>query len=81
MPSNYAAFHVSIRSADGVITHVPSATVKAYDADLNAAISTLTANGSGQIVAGTLAVAPGTRVHFRVENQNGLAGVLTQITT
>jgi hypothetical protein len=81
MPSNYEAFYVTKRSANGVKTHVAGATVKAYDADLSAAISTLTADGTGLIVAGTLAVSAGTRVRFRVENEAGLAGSLTQITT
>jgi hypothetical protein len=79
--SNYAAFHVNFIAPDGTISHVPSASVKAHNVDTNTAITTLTADGSGQIVAGTLSVDVGTRVAFRVENSTGRAGSAEQITT
>ena len=68
---------------NGRLQSFPSVTVKvrtsadSYAADL----TTLTANADGEIAAGTLAVAAGTRARFRIENYLGLAASLTQVTT
>ena len=81
MPSNYEGFHVSKEKNDGVIEQLAGVTVKVYDVDLDVEVTTLVSNGSGNIPAGSLPVAVGTRVRFRVENHDGLAGSVTQITT
>lgn len=85
MASDYAEFLVEFRDENGVVAPVEAGVdVAVYDtvALADAAESPLTTDSSGLIAAGTLAaVAAGTRVRFRVENYNGLAGSWTQITT
>lgn len=83
--SNYAAFDVLGVDAAGVQTLVGagvSVAIRADGAGSDAAESPLTTDSSGHIAAGSLAaVAAGTTVYFRVENYNGIAGTLAQITT
>lgn len=85
MASNYAAFRVQKRSAIGVIESVgPGVDVHVREdgAGADVAESPLTTDADGEIAAGSLAaVDPGTTVHFRVEEHEGLAGVVSQITT
>lgn len=81
MPSNYSEFHVYRESNYGVIESVAGASVKVFNADAGAELAVLTADADGLIAAGTLNVAAGTRVRFRIENLSGLAGSITQITT
>ncbi len=81
MPSNYDEFSVLIEANSGVINQAPSVAVKVYNADTSTEITTLNADINGHIASGTLNVEPGTRVRFRVENYQGLAGSMTQITT
>lgn len=85
MPSDYAGFAVQYETTLGIIESV-GAGVDVYvwdaDAEADSADSPLTTNSDGEIVAGTLSdVAVGTTVHFRVENFNGLAFSVSQITT
>lgn len=83
MPSNYEAFRLMYNDENGRLQAFASVSVKVrtsadnYAADL----TTLTTNSDGEIAAGTLSVAVGTRARFRVENYQGLATSLTQITT
>jgi hypothetical protein len=83
--SSYAGFAVQIRDRYGVLTNVGagiSVAVRADGAGSDAAESPLTTDSNGEISAGTLAaVAAGTLVHFRVENNGGTAGSASQVTT
>ena len=85
MASNYAGFTVVVRSAAGVLEAVGSGVSVAVREDgesSDASESPLSTNSDGEIAAGTLAnVDAGKKVIFRVENQNGLAGCVAQITT
>jgi hypothetical protein len=85
MASNYPEFPVLIRDENGVITNVGAGVtvkIRAKGAGADAAESPLTTDVDGIIAAGTLAaIAAGTRVFFRVENYNGLAMSIPQITT
>lgn len=85
MPSDYQEFAVTYETTLGVPTSVgggQSVAVRAEGAGADSADSPLTTNGAGLIVAGTLSdIAPGTVVHFRIENRNGLAGSISQTTT
>ena len=84
MASNYQGFDVLARDASGVLTPIAGATVAIYDvtAAADAAESPLTADGDGHIPDGTLsAVAPGTRIRFRIDNLNGRCDFTTQITS
>ena len=80
MPSNYEEFYVMEETNGGVIEAVAGVNVEVYDADNDVALTTLVTDPDGKIAAGTLNVKAGTRVRFRVENRNGLAGSVTQIT-
>jgi hypothetical protein len=56
--------------------------LRADGAGSDAAESPLTTDADGKIAAGSFAaIAAGTKVHFRVENNGGLAGSISQITT
>ena len=85
MASNYAGFTVMIRSAAGVMEAAGSGVSVAVREDgesSDVSESPLTTNSSGEIAAGSLsAVDAGKKVIFRVENHNGLAGCVAQITT
>ena len=80
--SNYEGFHVMREANDGIIEQLAGVSVKVYDADLDVEVTTLVTDQSGNIPPGALpTVAAGTRIRFRVENHDGLAGSVTQITT
>ena len=83
MPSDYKAFRLVYNDENGRLQAFPSVSVKVRtsDDDYAADLTTLTTNSDGEIAAGTLAVDAGTRVRFRVENYQGLAASLTQVTT
>lgn len=85
MPSDYLGFPVNYETTAGVITSVGagvSVKVRADGAGSDAAESPLTTDSNGEIAAGTLsAIAVGTKVHFRVENFQGMAFSVSQITT
>ncbi len=85
MASNYEGFVVQVRDENGVVTNVgASVDVAVYDctALADVAESPLTTDVNGEIAAGSLAaLAAGTRVRFRVENYNGLAFSVSQVTT
>lgn len=79
--SSYQSFDVTKRGADGAVVPLPGITVKVYDATNNANLPNLTTDINGIIAAGTFNVAAGTRIIFRIENYQGSAGSITQITT
>jgi len=85
MASNYAAFDVVDVDNDGVMTYVGagvSVAIRASGAGADAAESPLTTDSAGHIAAGSLAaISVGTVVHFRVQNNGGKAGTLSQTTT
>jgi hypothetical protein len=83
--SSYDGFAVSYETTDGIQLSVGDAVqvkVRAEGAGADAAESPLLTNADGEIEAGTLAaIAVGTVVHFRVENYNGMAFSVSQVTT
>jgi hypothetical protein len=83
--SSYAAFAVIIEDENGVQSSAPGGIdvhVRAEGAGSDAAESPLTTDAEGEIAAGTLAaISAGTLVHFRIENEDGLAGSVPQVTT
>lgn len=85
MASNYAGFAVMYETTKGVPTRVGSGvSVKCRKAGAGSdlAESPLTTNSDGEIVSGSFAsVTAGSTVYFRVENYNGLAFSISQITT
>lgn len=85
MASSYAQFTVQKRDLNGVITDVGAGiSVAVYNDTTNADVaeSPLTTIANGVISAGSLAAVPvGTRIRFRVQNHDGMAGSSTQITT
>jgi hypothetical protein len=85
MPSNYDGFLVTAETVAGVQTSVGAGVdvaVWSETAEADVAESPLTTDADGEIAAGTLAaVAVGTVVHFRVENYNGMAFSVSQVTT
>lgn len=81
MAVNYQSFTVMKRDKDGVLTAVAGATVKVYNVDTAADVATLTADSNGVIAAGSTTGSAGHRLRFRVENNGGLAGSVTQIGT
>lgn len=82
--SSYAGFAVMYETTAGVPTRVGagvSVKVRAQGAGSDAAESPLSTDSNGEIAGGTLAaISAGTTVHFRVENYNGLAFSVSQIT-
>jgi len=79
--SFYAGFDLVIDNDDGTVTPLASATVKVYDATNSVALADLASDPDGHVVAGSLAVAVGTLVRFRVENYQGRAAYAEQVTT
>lgn len=83
--SSYAEFAVQVRDENGILTNVGAGVdvaVREDGAGADAAESPLTTDSNGEIAAGTLAaISAGTLVHFRVENEDGLAASASQITT
>jgi hypothetical protein len=81
--SAYTAFKMLYKNDQGQLVAFASVSVKVRTSDDNYAadLTTLTTDANGEIAAGTLAVPVGTRVRFRIENYQGLANSLTQITT
>lgn len=83
--SSYAEFTVLVETEFGAIENVGagvSVKVRANGAGSDAAESPLTTGANGVIAAGTLAaISPGTLVHFRIENYQGAAGSIPQVTT
>lgn len=78
--SNYAGFHVYVEDENGRITAVPSVSVKISNSS-GTLLTTVTTDSNGYISPGTVSVSAGTRIRFRVENYNGLAGSCSQVTT
>jgi hypothetical protein len=85
MASNYAGFNVNYETSAGLITSVGagvSVKIRAEGVGSDAAESPLTTDANGNIAAGSLAaIAVDTVVHFRVENFQGMAFSVSQITT
>lgn len=85
MPSDYAGFAVTFENDAGVVASVGAGVdvlVRAEGEGADEAESPLTTDANGEIVAGTLAgVDVGTKVHFRVEEFQGMAFSVAQITT
>lgn len=83
MPSSdYDGFYVMKRDENGVLEAMPGVDVVIYSDELASDIATETTDGDGYISPGTASgVNAGTRLRFRVENEDGLAGSVTQITT
>jgi hypothetical protein len=80
--SSYDQFPVVRQTSAGVQEYVGAGvSVKVRAEGGGSDLTTLTTNSSGLIVAGTLAVAVGTVVHFRVENDSGVSGTCSQTTT
>ena len=79
--SNYEEFYLMLRDETGNLITVAGADVIIYDVDSAADLDTVTTDADGLIAAGTVAAPAGSRIRFRVENYNGLAGSATQITT
>ncbi len=81
--STFTTFTVLEESSAGVQTSVGAGvSVYVYSEDLAADVaeSPLTTDSNGDVVATTISTDVGKRVHFRVENHNGKAGSVTQIT-
>lgn len=85
MASDYEGFPVWIRDAAGVLVRVPAGVeVAVYDtvAEADIAESPLFTDSNGEIASGTFAaVTAGTKVLFRVENHEGRAASVAQVTT
>lgn len=85
MASNYEGFTVQARDANGVVTNVGAGVdVAVYDCTAlsDVAESPLTTDINGEIASGSFAaVTAGTRIRFRIENEGGLSGSITQVTT
>jgi len=83
MSSNYGSFNVSIfKDSDGSLTPIAGKTIKAYNADTNTDLGSIgSTDSSGNIPAGTLSVAVGTHVNFRLEDDgHGRKGWAQQVT-
>lgn len=85
MASSYAGFNVNYETSAGLITSVGagvSVKIRAEGVGSDAAESPLTTDSDGNIASGSLAaIAVGHVVHFRVENFQGMAFSVSQITT
>jgi len=84
MASDYTGFTAQVRDENGVLLNVGAGVdVHVYDctAEADAAESPLTTDINGEVPDGTIAAAAaGTRLRFRIENYNGLAGSSSQVT-
>jgi hypothetical protein len=85
MASSYAGFNVNYETSSGIIVGVGagvSVKIRAEGVGSDAAESPLTTDSDGNIASGSLAaIAVDTVVHFRVENFQGMAFSVSQITT
>lgn len=83
--SSYQGFPVQFENEQGVIQSVGAGVeilVRAEGGGSDEPESPLTTDSNGEIAAGTLAgVAAGTKVHFRVEEFQGMAFSIAQFTT
>lgn len=78
--STYEQFDV-VEWVNGLKVPRADVEVKAWDATSDVDLGvTLTTDSEGIIASGTLSVPAETVIWFRVENYNGLAGVLEKIT-
>jgi hypothetical protein len=82
MPSDYQGITVTFETEPGVLAN-PGAGVDViiYDVDTATDLDTVTTDSNGQILAGTVSVAAGSHIRFRVENFQGMAFSVDQITT
>ena len=82
MPSsNYEGFYVNREDETGAIEQLAGVDVVIYDVDGETDLGTVTSDSNGFIAAGTVGIAPESRIRFRVRNFEGQAGSVTQITT
>jgi hypothetical protein len=85
MASDYSGFPVTFENDQGVVQSVGPGVevlIRAQGGGSDEAESPLTTDSNGEIAAGTLAgVVAGTKVHFRVEEFQGMAFSVAQITT
>lgn len=80
--SNFEGFDVAIDNLDGTETTVGSVTVHVYDATNALELDPIESDENGVVVDGSLPVAAGTVVRFRVENDGfGRAWYDEQTTT
>lgn len=83
--SSYMGFAVVFRTAPGNETSVGAGIdvhVRAEGQIADEPESPLTTDSNGEIAAGTLAgVAAGTKVNFRIEEYQGMAASISQLTT
>lgn len=84
MPSStFVDFTVLFENEAGVPTPVEAnipVGVWSEDLDGDVAESPLYTDVNGQVLASTISTIAGDRVHFRVENYNGLSASVTQLT-
>ncbi|HEY8562789.1 MAG TPA: hypothetical protein VIL74_20595 [Pyrinomonadaceae bacterium] len=81
MPSNYEQFYVKKSNEYGVQTVMPGVDVIIRDVNTDTDLVTVQTDSNGLVAAGSVSVAAGSRIRFRVENEQGLAGSVTQVTT
>jgi hypothetical protein len=83
MPSsNYAAFDVKVDGQDGTETPVPSATLKTWNRTSDTTLAaTVVTDANGHVPAGTLPVAAGTVVSFRLEHDGHGRSAYTEVIT
>ena len=80
MPSNYQGFDLTTRNSAGDIVPIPNQTVEIYNTIAAADLAPTASNAAGFVPGATVSVAVGTKLRFRVENYQGLAMSITQIT-
>lgn len=81
MPSNYPQIECVLDNGDGTVTELAGATVKMYNVTGASALPDLTADGSGIVPAGTLAVAVGTEIRVTVITATGITAFDEFLTT
>ena len=79
--SNFEQFDVVYYDSAGQAVPIADAVVEVYDVTHAADLDPVTADGDGVVAPGTVDVADGTVIRFRVEGYLGAAGALEQITT
>lgn len=79
--SNYETFDVVVRKKDGSTLKLDNVTLSIHDATNDADLGTVTTDANGVVAAGTVSVSAGTLILFRIENYNGMAGSIPQVTT
>jgi hypothetical protein len=81
MPSDYAAFDVSIDNDDGTTTPVASETIDVYDVTHAGALTATASDANGHVAGATVAVAAGTKLRFSFSRANGICGYSEVLTS